>query len=182
LIIEKPLRGRIYLRKIKIILAILIGILLVGCTKNIEEDLPKEPLEETSKEIGNPPEVALISGTLGIPLTLDKYCWEEEGKTCALEATPPKELLQEKHPIRLDQGEKVTFSLSASNPNSLTEFLQPDKIELIQTKKDEISTFEVTNKEFTAPNEKGIYYYSAILTFDGDIKGKAIYAFSLSVR
>jgi len=53
---------------------------------------------------------------------------------------------------------------------------------LIQIGKDSESTFEVINKQFTAPNEKGIYYYSAILTFDGDLKGEAIYAFSLSVR
>ena len=125
-----------------------------------------------------------ISGDQTVAGIEDKYCWEVEGKTCELEATPPKERLQlqGEQPMRLDQGEKITFSLSASNPNSLTELLQPDKIELIQTKKDEISTFEVTNREFTAPNEKGIYYYSAIFTFDGDIKGEAIYAFSLSVR
>lgn len=161
---------------------ILIGIFLVGCAKNVEEDLPKEPLEETSKEIGNPPNVNLYSGDQTVAGTEDIYCWEAEGKTCTLEATPPEERLQGIHPMRVDQGEKITFSLSASNLNSLTEILLPNKIELIQTKKDETSTFEVTNREFTAPNEKGIYYYSAIFTFDGDIKGEAIYAFSLSVR
>ena len=125
----------------------------------------------------------VCSGDQTVSGTMDKYCWEVEGKTCALEATPPEELLQGMTPISVDQGEKISFSLPHHiRLNSVTELLQPHKIELIQTKKDETSTFEVTNKEFTAPNEKGVYYYSAILTFDGDIKGEAIYAFSLSVR
>ena len=160
----------------------ILGIFLIGCSKNVEEDLPKKPIEETSIEVGNPPEVIIGSVELGTQATLDKYCWEEKRKTCALEATPSKEILQGRRRIRLNQGEKVIFSLAASKPPSLTELLQPNKIELIQTKNDEEYTFEVKNKEFTAPNEKGIYYYSAILTFDGDIKGEAIYAFSLSVR
>jgi hypothetical protein len=169
--------------KMKIILLILTGIILIGCSKTVEENLPKEPPKVISNGIENPPIFRIVSGDHGTPGTLDKYCWEEEEKTCALEATPPKERLKGIHPIRLDQEEKITFSLSTSELNSATEqLIQPDKIELIQTKNDEESTFEVKNKEFTAPNEKGIYYYSAILTFDGDIKGEAIYAFSLSVR
>lgn len=173
------------MRKTKIILLILIGIFLVGCSKNVEEDLPKEPIEETSIEIGNPPNVYIVFDDHGTPVTLDKYCWDEEenDKTCSIEPTPPEELLRGQTHLSVAQGAELSFSLPAPYPSSsATELLQPDKIELIQTKKDEKSTIEVTNKEFTAPNEKGVYYYSAILTFDGDIKGEAIYAFSLSVR
>ena len=94
---------------LKIILAIILGIFLVGCSKSVEEDLPKEPIEETSIEFGNPPEFAIVSGNHGTSGTLDKYCWEVNGKTCALEATPPNERLQGIHPIRLNQEEKVNF-------------------------------------------------------------------------
>ena len=79
------------------------------------------------------------------------------------------------------QESKVSFSFTVSGADRLY-LTNPEKIELIQIGKDEESTFEVTNKQFTAPKEKGVYYYSAILTWDGDLKGEAIYAFSLSVR
>ena len=76
---------------------------------------------------------------------------------------------------------EVSFSFTVSSADLLY-LTSPDKVELIQIGKDGESTFEVINQQFTAPKEKGVYYYSAILTWDGDLKGKAIYAFSLSVR
>ena len=171
--------------KTKIISLILISIFLVGCTKNVEEDLPKEPPMKISNEIGNPPNIFIVFDDHGTPVTLDKYCWNEEenDKTCSIEPTPPEELLRGETHLSVAQGAELSFSFPAPYPSSsATEPLQPDKIELIQTKKDETSTFEVKNDEFKAPNEKGVYYYSTILTFYEDIKGEAIYAFSLSVR
>jgi len=74
------------LGKLKIILLMNLGVFLLGCSKSVEEDLPKKPIEETSIEVGNPPTVQLISGGQAIARTVDKYCWEQKRKTCALDS------------------------------------------------------------------------------------------------
>ena len=169
------------MKKVKIILIILIGIFLVGCSENdiIEEVIPEEPTEELLSS----PDVSLHVGDLTINGTLDRYCWEEGGTTCSLEPTSPKERLKEERPLRVNPEVKVNIIIGTSDPLLFPiELLTPDNIELIQTNKDEKTTIEVENKQFTAPKEEGDYYYSAIFTWDGDQKGQAIYAFSLWVK
>ena len=103
-------RGFIWGRRKYYTLILLIGIFLVGCSENVEEDLPKEPPEETSKEVGNPPNIRLIVfSDHGTPGTLDKYCWEEEedDKTCSIEPTPPEERLRGETHLIVAQGAEL---------------------------------------------------------------------------
>ena len=170
------------MRKSKILISILIGIFLVGCTEN--EVVKEEPVVDPPQEIGKPFDFYVLDeNSTGYDAILDTFCWEEEevDKTCSLEPTPPNELLKRETHISLTRESKVSFSFPASDSDRIY-LTNPEKIELIQIGKDGESTFEVIDKQFTAPKEKGVYYYSAILTWDGDLKGEAIYAFSLSVR
>lgn len=167
--------------KTKILFIILIGIFLVGCSKN--DVIEEEPLVDSSQEIGQPFDISVHDGDQTNNLKLDSFCWaeEEEDKTCSIEPRPPHELLQGATHLSVEKGANISLSLRTSDPSWLY-LLSPEKIDLVQIHKGEKSTFEVTSKQFFAPKEKGVYYYSAILTWDGDQKGEAIYAFSLSVR
>ena len=157
------------MRKSKILIGILICIFLVVCSE--KEEVKEEPFVEPTQEIGKPFDFYVLDeNSSGHNAILDMFCWEEEedGKTCSLEPTPPNELLKTETHFSLAKESKVTFSFAASDADSLY-LTNPEKIELIQIGKDGESTFEVIDKQFTAPKEKGVYYYSAILTWDGDV-------------
>ncbi len=159
----------------------LIGIFLVGCS--VKEEVKEESLVDTPQEIGKPFDFGVHNENSAYGGIIDTYCWdqEEDDKTCSIEPTPPQELLKGETHMSVAQEAEVSFSFIASDKDRLY-LTSPEEFVLIQTGKDEESTFEVINQKFTAPKGKGVYYYSAILTWDGDLKGKAIYAFSLSIR
>lgn len=166
-----------------LIAAILIGLLLGGCSE--EKPVVEEPQlsEENRQALGKPPEFSVSISGNEFPAVWDKYCWEDDEKTCSLQPHPPEEVIKVYNSTsnpKAKLGEEISFHLNTPPESPL--FKQPYSIEIIQFYENEEINVEIIDKKMLAPIEKGKSYYSAILRWDGDLKGEAIYAFSLMVR
>lgn len=194
----------------RLILALLIGILLIGCSKNdtIEDkllidlpektddientpsdtnnELPSDSSKEVDIERARPLELMVTSGDNTTGVRLDKYCWEKGEKKCNIEPDHPKELLEGLPPLKVKPGGIIDFDMNTMHPSIPFDARGLDNIEIIQYRKNEKSAYEVTGKNktayMTAPMEEGLYYYSVIVRWDGDTKGEAVYGFFASVR
>jgi hypothetical protein len=62
------------------------------------------------------------------------------------------ELLEGSEPIEISPGESVTFIMEYEP--------KPNKIHVLQISSNEKSEVKVSNNNFSAPTQKGIYYYS----------------------
>lgn len=105
--------------------------------------------------------------------TLGAYCW---GNTC-VDTAGPVELLEDKAPIDVQAGEEITIDIKYK--------IETDEVHLMQIQGDEEVERTVTNHQFPAPEEEGIYYYSyGVWWMDDDEAyslGDAFYAFALKV-
>lgn len=167
-----------------IILSVLLGLTMAGCSddKPVEEE-SHLPLESNLTML-KPPLLSVDAGGAGTHVELGKYCWEEEDKTCNIEPNNPQELLIGLTSMTVEPGQQISFGFGfiETDPPYPRQLLEIDKIKLVQFYKSEESEVEVIGRNFTAPQEKGRYYYLAKLRWDGEISGEANYAFTYSVQ
>lgn len=171
----------------RIILIALIGLILGGCLgdKPIEEEahLP----QESNEVIGNPPALSVIAQNVSTFALLDTFCWNNEESTCVAEPDQPQKVVEKsgqagggvQSPVISKQGGNITFASSSTLEG---DFTSPDNFDVLQVYKGEESVVEVTGNIMMAPTEKGRYFYSVTARWDGDVKGEAIYVFSLLVK
>lgn len=120
---------------------LLFGFILYGCSFSNQE-------EEREK----PPPAVIEAGDTSIETTLGSYCWQGNGQATCIDTGGPQELLEEKEPIQVEAGEKMTFVMDYEP--------QPNKFHVLQISDNEEVAVTVEENSFTAPSEAGVYYYS----------------------
>ncbi|MFD2043267.1 hypothetical protein ACFSTA_02590 [Ornithinibacillus salinisoli] len=172
------------MKKRGIILSVLLAFILVGCFSEdtTKEESPSEPPKNSNDNLKPPDFQAHTEG--GASGILDKYCWEDDEKTCSLEPNPPDEVLLDHQlsPMKVQPGEEISFSISATKLPQNDDILKPTQIELIQQKSQEQTEVNVNDLKMTAPFEKGRYYYTAFVRWDNSLRGEATYAFEILVQ
>lgn len=126
-----------------------------------------------------PPKAMIQVGKETYETKLGSYCWSSNNQGKCVDTAGPVELLKGKNPIAIKPGKAVTFKVNYSP--------KPEEFDVIQfiNNKDTIIPFD--NGRFTAPTQKGIYYYSVLARWldkkDKNIsKGDASYVFALEVK
>ncbi|MCA1029769.1 hypothetical protein LCL95_01830 [Bacillus timonensis] len=126
-----------------------------------------------------PPENFVQIGNEKYETILGTYCWKNKNKGICVDTAGPVELLEGKSPIQVKPGQEITFVMNFEP--------QPNKIHLIQMNGDVETELTVKANRFTAPTQKGIYFYSYGVWWMDDKEsnvsnGDAFYAFALEVQ
>ena len=167
------------MKKITLLASVLLFIFILNACNDI-------PIENTSSNLSLsgdfPPNVNIKIDSKEHETKLGSYCWESnaKGKAECVDTAGPLELLEDVKTIKVNAGEQIKLIMDYTP--------KPNKIHLSQMKSnhDEME-IEVKDNQFTAPNEKGIYFYSYGFWWmdeeDKDLShGDAFYAFSLEVK
>lgn len=90
----------------------------------------------------------------------------------------PLEILDGKEPIQVMPGETVSFVMNYDP--------KPNEVHVVQMDKSEKTEITLTDNHFTAPMQKGIYYYTYSVWWTDEkdenlSRGDAFYAFALQV-
>ena len=150
---------------------VLIGITIAGCSKSESS---------TNKLTGSKPPIAMIKiGKEVFPTKLGSYCWKGLRESTCADTAGPVELLENVNPIQVQPGSEITFEMDYEP--------KPNKVHVIQINENKETDVLVEDSHFTAPLEKGIYYYSySVWWMDKKevnvSNGDAFYAFVLEVE
>lgn len=171
-----------------------LSLLLFGCSPNDigEAKLPGDTEQTLSETLERPEIFVGINGAKeegGVTYAIrDKSCWEEEGKECNnLQPHDPEELVKGYPTMIVQQEDELVITKLNSSFNTPDAIWDIDELEIIQHFKGEETTVQTVDENngshtFKAPQEPGRYYFSAILRWNGEIKGEAIFAFSFLVK
>ncbi|MFT4416448.1 hypothetical protein ACLM5H_21530 [Fredinandcohnia humi] len=126
-----------------------------------------------------PPEATITIGTETYETILGTYCWKNGNKGICVDTAGPEDLLEGKDPIPVKPGEEITFVMGYEP--------KPNQISVMQFSENGETEVDVKDNRFTAPTEKGIYYYSyGVWWMDEDQEnvsnGDAFYAFAIEVQ
>lgn len=149
-----------------LLLFLMFGSLLFGCSKG-------GVLE------GKPPEAFIKINNETYKTTLGTYCWDGKGVSTCVDTAGPIELLEGKEPIKVKPGERITFVMDYQP--------LPNETHVVQFHEKEEKEIGVADQSFSAPLQKGIYYYSyGVWWMDEKVEnlshGDAFYAFALEVE
>lgn len=187
------------MRNRKIRLFLLIALLtLTACSPKPQTDV--KPVQETAeqsmsgspekKELGRPGEFYAFSNNQAeypSDMVLGHYCWSENGTPCTAESDDPRDLMFEKQSGRMSPGEQIQFTM-AINPawtwlseNDL-DTIQGARIDITQIFEGVETRYENVGSSMDSPEEPGLYFYLATVTWDLEVKGEANYAFAFLVQ
>ncbi len=145
---------------------ILLGMMIMGCSHDglSGEEPPKATIQIANKSYST---------------TLGSYCWHSNGKGICADTAGPVELLEGKKPIEVKAGEQITFEMNYEP--------KPNEIHVSQINNHKETEIHVENNRFSAPMEKGIYYYSYGTGWmdekqENVSNGDAVYAFVIEVK
>jgi hypothetical protein len=164
------------MKRFTIMFSLFLAFILGGCN-SINSNTTKE---KNILSGANPPNAYIEINNKRFETTLGTYCWSSEGKGTCVDKVGPVELLEGKKPIQVSAGVKIKFGMDF-NP-------KPNKFHVIQISSSGKETeVVVQNNEFTAPLEKGVYYYSYGVWWmdekeDHLSHGDAFYAFVIEVK
>ncbi len=155
------------------------------------QEAAEQPISSPTEkmELGRPGEFYAFSNNQDeypSDMALGHYCWSEDGSQCTAESDDPRDLMFEKRYGRMKPGERILFTM-AINPawtwlseNDLNT-IQGTKIDIIQISEGVETRYENVGRSMDAPEEPGLYFYLATVTWDLEVKGQANYAFAFSV-
>lgn len=106
---------------------------------------------------------------------LGTYCWKNE----CVDTAGPVELLEGKEPIKVKPGATITFVMDYKP--------KPNEFHLLQINEGNENEIVIKDNSFSAPTNKGVYYYSYGVWWMDDQEenvsnGDAFYSFSLEVE
>lgn len=177
------------LKNMNWILIIILTLTLFGCSNDTEPK--KEPETETTQSdyIGSPNDLSIYdSNDNPYSTIIDTYCVDDGEKSCR-EISPwhPKDVLEfeERDTFTVSPNEEISFSTSNSEVNDFFTY-HPDTITVILMdgeKEIDGEEINIRNDKFVTPSEPGVYYYSAVMTYEEEVfSGEVYYAFGLHVR
>jgi len=137
-----------------------------------------EPQEKTLEGLPGtqPPDAFIEIGEARYETKLGTYCWSGEKAGRCVDTLGPVELLKDKEPVQLEPGQIIRFVIEGEP--------KPNKVDLVQIHDHKHSTIKVTDFQFSAPQEKGVYYYSFGVWWMADNQvslGDAFYNFVIEV-
>lgn len=146
----------------------LIGLIISGCANS-----------DSTEEKLIPPKAFIEVANERYETVLGTYCWSSAGQAKCVDKAGPVELLEGREPIEVNPGESITFIMEYEP--------KPNKIHVLQISSDQESEVEVSNSHFSAPTQKGIYYYSYGAWWMDEKKenvsdGDASYVFAIEVK
>lgn len=144
-----------------LLVIVFVGLNLLGCSN-----------DDVSEE--KPPQVFVETGNETHETILGTYCWEN---TC-VDTVGPVEILEDEEPIRVKPGEIISLMMNYEP--------KPNEFSVMQMSKDGEQIGTIQDNQFTAPAEKGIYYYYYATRWKDEQEenvshGDAYYAFALEV-
>jgi hypothetical protein len=163
------------MRKFSIVAILFFVIIVSGCNGVLIKNT-----DGSGNLSGNkPPIVNIEMDGVKHETKLGSYCWESNGKAECVDTAGPVELLADDEPIQIKSGEQITLTMDYTP--------KPNEIHLSQIKNNEEIEIEIKDQKFTAPDEKGIYYYSYGVWWMDEKEenvslGDAFYAFVLEVK
>ncbi|WP_139311066.1 hypothetical protein [Paenisporosarcina indica] len=125
---------------------------------------------------GKPPKVLVEIGNETYETILGTYCWKD---TC-VDTADSIEILEGTETIKVKPGETISFVMDYEP--------QPSEIHLSEFRENQITVdIEAIDNHFTAPTQKGTYYYSYGVWWmkekeENVSNGDAFYAFVLEVN
>ncbi|MDP4162425.1 MAG: hypothetical protein Q8906_07505 [Bacillota bacterium] len=134
----------------------------------------------TSRAEEKPPEAKIEVQNKMYPTVLGSYCWSGKGTGKCVDTIGPVQMLAGKEAIKVKPNEVITFIMNYKpKPNQF-------HVQSINANK-ETKIVKVKNNLFTAPKQKGTYYYSfGVWWMDKKIanqsRGSADYDFVLQVK
>lgn len=173
------------MKKITRFILLLFFFLLVGCSENTTEVYDSPDKEIDIKNV--PIDLTFYGNEQGAFTLIDAFCWEEDEKKCNLvkPEDPEALLLEHNQPIlKVNAGSTIGYNVSINGEKKFpSDFLKdPDYVDVTQIKSKQETKIEIQNQKFTAPTEKGKYFYIVHAKWEGKYKGEAYYVFSLFVR
>ncbi|MBG9453761.1 hypothetical protein ABE61_06600 [Lysinibacillus sphaericus] len=137
----------------------LLGLTIISGCSNTEEP-PKAFIEIENKKFET---------------TLGTYCWQNR----CVDTAGPVELLEGQTPIKVKSGENITLGLDYET--------KPNKFHVAQISGNKETEVVVKDNRFTAPTQRGVYYYSYGVWWIDEKEanvsnGDAFYAFVLEVE
>ncbi|MGE7946244.1 hypothetical protein [Lysinibacillus sp. NPDC093688] len=122
-----------------------------------------------------PPKVFIDIENKKFETTLGTYCWQ----TGCVDTVGPVELLEGKNPIKVKSGEKITLVMDYEP--------KPNEFHVAQISNNKETEVMVKDNHFTAPTQRGVYYYSYGVWWKDEKEanvshGDAFYAFALEVE
>lgn len=133
------------------------------------------PAKDDKMQGDKPPDAYIEIDNEHYKMGRGSYCWNG---TC-IDVAGPVELLADEMPIQVQPGDEITFKMDFTP--------KPNEIQLSEIRNEEETEIKVVNNHFTAPNEKGIYYYLyGVWWMDDNAENvslaDAFYAFALEVE
>ena len=149
-------------KKYFLYLASLFGLTLMGCSNT--NGLPG----------GKPPKVYIEIDNKKFETTLGTYCWPNK----CVDTAGPVELLEGQKPIKVKAGENIILVMEYEP--------KPNEFSVVQMNDKKETEVMVKDNRFTAPTQRGVYYYSYGVWWKDEkeanlSRGDAFYAFALEV-
>lgn len=153
---------------------------ILGCTS--QKASSTKPEQDTSSQQNSPPlpTVNVYAGENPAEIILGKSCWGEGQEACTVPFEDPDGLLVDTSNTKGKVNDRISFALSSDHPESNRHLMEVDEIqfEVIQFYKGEQQKLGNVGPSFQGPTEPGLYQYLATLTWEGETKGQANFAFS----
>ncbi|MEH7442563.1 hypothetical protein V7201_09585 [Bacillus sp. JJ1122] len=146
----------------------LIGLIISGCANS-----------DSTEEKLIPPKAFIEVANERYETILGTYCWSSAGQAKCVDKTGPVELLEGSEPIEVNPGESITLIMEYEP--------KPNKIHVLHISNNEETEVKVSNNHFSAPTQKGTYYYSYGARWMDEKKenvsnGDASYVFAIEVK
>ena len=160
------------MKRLIIVSVLLLVFILSGCgdtsTKN------------NSLSGDTPPNVSVEIDSESYETILGSYCWDiSKGESECVDTAGPVDLLKDEEPIQIKAGEQIKLNMDYKP--------KPNKMHLSQIENGDEVEIEINDNQFTAPDEKGTYFYSyGVWWMDEEDKdlshGDAFYTFVIEVQ
>lgn len=160
------------MKKFVVVSALLLVFILSGCGDT--------PTENNGLSGDTPPNVSIEIDGESYETILGSYCWDiSKGESECVDTSGPVDLLKDEEPIQIKAGEQIKLNMDYTP--------KPNKMHLSQIDNDDEMEIEINDNQFTAPDEKGTYFYSYGVWWmdeeDEDLShGDAFYAFAIEVQ
>lgn len=170
----------------------------VPIEKYEEVSQEKEIVEETGEETGNE-ELVPLNANEKIDISIHSksdvvtsnnigVCWNESvEEDCALQPENPKGDISSEAPLLVSRGEELQMSIFIEK-DDVSLYAQPHQVEVIQFGLQDNGGKALKSEAvkgqflFTAPDEKGAYFYLIHVIWDENETKRAYYAFRAVVR
>ncbi|MFC7364065.1 MULTISPECIES: hypothetical protein [Bhargavaea] len=133
----------------------------------------------TSLSGDGPPDVSLDIHDEMYGTILGSYCWSSVRVAECVDTVGPVELMEDKEPIKVQAGEQILLVMDFEP--------KPNEIHLSRIENSNETEVKIRNQTFTAPIDKGIYYYVYSVKWLDEKEenlshGDAFYAFAFEVQ